>query len=88
MTDTEKTGANQADQQQPAETSKTTQDEVQAEETKQVPAASAENPATPVVPVKVEKPTKRLRQNEHDMNEDGFDYVVLGTNLSENILAA
>ena len=25
---------------------------------------------------------------EHDMNEDNFDYVVLGTNLSENILAA
>jgi len=22
------------------------------------------------------------------MNEDGFDYVVMGTNLSENILAA
>ena len=33
------------------------------------------------------KPKKKLA-GEHDMNDDNYDYVVLGTNLSENILAA
>ena len=27
-------------------------------------------------------------KSEHDMNDDNYDYVVLGTNLSENILGA
>ena len=27
-------------------------------------------------------------RSEHDMNEDKYDYIVLGTNLSENILGA
>ena len=33
------------------------------------------------------KPKKKLA-GDHDMNDDNYDYVVLGTNLSENILAA
>jgi RAB protein geranylgeranyltransferase component A len=28
------------------------------------------------------------RKNEHDLNEDGFDYIILGSNLTENILGA
>ena len=27
-------------------------------------------------------------RSEHDMNDDNYDYIVLGTNLSENILGA
>ena len=28
------------------------------------------------------------RNNTHDLNEDGFDYIILGSNLTENILGA
>ena len=35
-----------------------------------------------------EEPKPKRRKQSHDMNDDGFDYVVMGTNLSENILAA
>ena len=27
-------------------------------------------------------------RSEHDMNDDNYDYIVLGTNLSENIMGA
>ena len=33
------------------------------------------------------KKAKRFT-SDHDMNDDKYDYVILGTNLSENILAA
>ena len=38
-----------------------------------------------------EQPEKKSRPKacqQHDMNDDGFDYVILGTNLTENILGA
>ena len=36
------------------------------------------------------KPKKKARRfaADNDMNDDNFDYVILGTNLSENILGA
>jgi RAB protein geranylgeranyltransferase component A len=30
----------------------------------------------------------RKQANTHDLNKDDFDYIILGTNLTENILGA
>ena len=62
----------------PEATESTTQEAIN-EETKTAAAIAAEPE---------EKQKKRRRQQSHDMNDDNFDYIVMGTNLSENILAA
>jgi RAB protein geranylgeranyltransferase component A len=38
--------------------------------------------------VETVKAKKRNYISDHDMNDDGYDYIVLGTNLSENIVGA
>ena len=73
--------------QQDAQTEETKIEESKTEESKtEKPKDAEEEELTP------EQARARARKNrfaaEHDMNDDKFDYVVLGTNLSENILAA
>ena len=57
--------------------------------TQETPKAAEAQPAAQPTPQEEEKPKKKKKPHEeHDMNDDNFDYVVLGTNLSENILGA